>query len=254
MISCRLAQLPLDSETAKWIAGLPEPFHERLAGFGLIESRAPQRRVALIAFVEEYIAKREADTKEATRTVYKRSLKHLTDFFGPSKLLTEVTTGDAADFRRYLIGLKKKDGSPKLAENTVRRTCGVSRQFFSDAVERELIGKNPLSTKSITVAVRGNSDRFYFVSLDETEKVLAACPDAQTRLIFALARFGGLRTPSETLSLRWEDIDWNTRRMIVRSPKTEHHEGKGSRVVPIFPELLPYLKDAYDRESWKGRD
>ena len=33
--------------------------------------------------------------------------------------------------------------------------------------------------------------------------------------------------------------------MLVHAPKTEHHEGGGDRVVPIFPELRPYLDDAW---------
>ena len=34
--------------------------------------------------------------------------------------------------------------------------------------------------------------------------------------------------------------------MLVRSPKTEHHEGKDVRQVPIFPELRSYLDQAWD--------
>ena len=34
--------------------------------------------------------------------------------------------------------------------------------------------------------------------------------------------------------------------MIVHSPKTEHHEGRDWRVVPIFPELRSYLEQAWD--------
>ncbi len=75
--------------------------------------------------------------------------------------------------------------------------------------------------------------------------MLNACPDAEWRVMFALARFGGLRTPSETLRLRWADIDWAAGRFTVTSPKTEHHEGKASRIVPLFPELLPYLREAF---------
>ncbi len=48
------------------------------------------------------------------------------------------------------------------------------------------------------------------------------------------------------MALRWEDIDWQRNRFTVRSPKTEHHEGKAFRVVPIFPELRPYLNAAWD--------
>ena len=39
-------------------------------------------------------------------------------------------------------------------------------------------------------------------------KVSEACPDADWRLIFALARFAGLRWPTEVLGLRWSDVDW----------------------------------------------
>jgi hypothetical protein len=47
--------------------------------------------------------------------------------------------------------------------------------------------------------------------------------------------------------MRWEDILWDESRMIVRSPKTEHHEGKDSRVIPIFPELKPHLEAVWDQ-------
>jgi len=35
--------------------------------------------------------------------------------------------------------------------------------------------------------------------------------------------------------------------MTVRSKKTEHHEGKASRKVPIFPELRPFLEEAWEQ-------
>jgi len=46
-------------------------------------------------------------------------------------------------------------------------------------------------------------------SIEETlNGMLDACPDAEWRLIFALARLGGLRVPSEILCLTWGDIHW----------------------------------------------
>ena len=35
--------------------------------------------------------------------------------------------------------------------------------------------------------------------------------------------------------------------MIVRSPKTAHHVGHDSRLVPLFPELLPYLLEVFEQ-------
>jgi integrase len=71
-------------------------------------------------------------------------------------------------------------------------------------------------------------------------KVLDACPDAEWRLLFALSRFGGLRCPSETLAITWPDVDWERSKFRVDSPKT------GVRWVPIFPELKPYLDEAFE--------
>ena len=34
--------------------------------------------------------------------------------------------------------------------------------------------------------------------------------------------------------------------MTVHSPKTEHHPGGELRIVPIFPELRPYLEECFD--------
>ncbi|MCO6455094.1 MAG: tyrosine-type recombinase/integrase [Pirellulaceae bacterium] len=91
-----------------------------------------------------------------------------------------------------------------------------------------------------------NRNRDHFVSQDDAERVLQACPDVEWRLLFALSRFGGLRCPSEHLALTWDCIDWERNRMLVRSPKTEHHEGHAERWVPLFPELRPHLEAAFD--------
>lgn len=97
-----------------------------------------------------------------------------------------------------------------------------------------------------TTERRSNRERDHFVTRADAEKLLAACPDVEWRLIFALSRYGGLRCPSEHLALTWGDVNWEHERFTVHSPKTEHHEGKGERVVPLFPELRPYLEAAFD--------
>lgn len=92
----------------------------------------------------------------------------------------------------------------------------------------------------------------HFVTREHTQAILDACPDHEWRTIVALARYGGLRCPSEVLSLRWQDIDWDKQRIHVQSPKTEHHEGKGARWIPLFPELVEQLNTAWDRAPEKA--
>jgi len=72
-------------------------------------------------------------------------------------------------------------------------------------------------------------------------QVIEACPELEWRLIFALSRFGGLRCFSEHLVLGWKDLNWEQNRFLVHASKT-HDE----RWVPIFPELRPFLEQAFD--------
>jgi integrase len=51
------------------------------------------------------------------------------------------------------------------------------------------------------------SERRAYVSIADAERVIAHCPNVWWRLLAALARFGGLRVPSEAFSLAWGDVD-----------------------------------------------
>lgn len=62
------------------------------------------------------------------------------------------------------------------------------------------------------------------------------------KLLFGLARYAGLRTPSESHQLTWADVEFEEGRLRVRCTKTEHHVGRNVRFVPIGPELLGLLK------------
>ena len=75
---------------------------------------------------------------------------------------------------------------------------------------------------------------------------MAEAPDAEWRVIIALARYGGLRTPSETFALRWGDINWERGTIHVTCPKLAHHEQHASRIIPLFPELREPLLTLFD--------
>jgi integrase len=48
------------------------------------------------------------------------------------------------------------------------------------------------------------------------------------------------------VALRWEDVNWARRRILIHSPKTAHRPGQASRVIPMFPELVEPLRDAFE--------
>lgn len=223
-----------DDQTSRWVAGLDDLLVGKLAQAGLVPKRESS---TLGPFVDGYIESR-TDVKAFTKNTYISGRASLLRFFGPDKPLRDVNEGDAEDYRRALL----RDG---YAENTVRLHCRVAKQFFRAAQRRRLIAGNPFEILKGLVS-GSNQDRQFFITRDDAENVLDACPDPEWRLIFALSRFAGLRCPSEHLELRWDDIDWGRERMTIRSPKTDHHDGKESRIVPIFPELRPHLDAVWE--------
>lgn len=236
-----------DGDTARWVASLADEVYAKLAAVGLVTPRqGAGPGETLGPFLDAYFAERRVTRKAGTLIVWRQTRRCLIDYFGDGKPLKDITPGDADAWREHLLsapGAREKVPTP-LSVNTVRRRCGLAKQFFRAAVRRRLIPENPFD--AVDTTVRGNRAKDYFVSREEAAKVLDACPDAEWRLLFAFSRFGGLRCPSEHLALKWGDIDWERGRIRVTSPKTAHHDGKAERIIPLFPELRPLLEAAFD--------
>lgn len=215
------------------MASIDETLRNKLAVVGLAEKRESS---TLEHFFESYIARR-TDISPNTRRIWRQTARKLTAHFGPGKSLAEITRGDSTDWRLTLI-------SSGLADATVRKHCGFAKHFFAQAIDHELILANPFG-KLVSSPV-GNESRQFSITREATDRVLEAAPDATWRLIIALSRYGGLRCPSEHLSLRWEDVDWEHKRLHVTSPKTARHAGHESRLLPIFPELMPHLEALWE--------
>jgi integrase len=250
LVAAKIMGTAPDVETSRWVAERDDVLHGKLVQQGLVEPREKFKVRNLGPFLDDYIGKR-TDVKPGTATVYRHTRRCLVEFFGADKPLASITFADVKDWRRWLAR-PISEGGQGLADNTVRRRCGLARQFLAEAVDARLIAENPFA-KMKGVAVKGNRGRYFFVERDVAQAVLDVCPDDQWKLLFALSRFGGLRCPSEHLSLQWDDINWENGRITIRSPKTEHHEGKESREIPLFPELRPYLEALYD-EAKPGID
>jgi len=240
-----------DPEALDWAAKLDakSALYRRLVKLGLVKPRDPGAIGGLAGFLDDYITRR-TDAKPRTIFALKRARGLLIDFIARPAELADVTEADAEDFFRYLTR-PKPDGSNKsampgagLGPNTARRFVGRAKQFFRAAVRKRLLLRNPFD--GIACQVQPNPEREYFISREHAAKVIEACPDAQWRLLFALSRYGGLRCPSEHLRLKWKDVDWSRNRFLVHASKTEHHAGKATRWVPIFPELLSYFREVFE--------
>ncbi|MFA9480439.1 tyrosine-type recombinase/integrase, partial [Phycisphaerales bacterium AB-hyl4] len=199
-------------------------------------ARWPDRQIATLAsFIDDYIASR-TDLTPGTLQTFKTARDRLLSFFDADREMRTITGEETERYRIHLI----KQG---YAENSIRGYTKKARHFFRVAIKRDLLHSNPFEGLPATVTT--NLERFYYVGRGEIDAVLDACPDERWRLIVALARYGGVRVPTEILPLRWQDVDWENQRMKITSPKTKH-QGKGSRVIPLFPELVPHLRAAFE--------
>jgi integrase len=243
LVEHRVTQTPLDQSVSRWLAKLDGKLHAKLVQAGLVKrqdksSSKVDSQIPLKGFLDSHLAKR-TDLKPATVTFYGHTFRNLISFFGATKPIAEITEGDADDFRRYL------NTSEKLSEATVNRRCNLAKTLMRTAVRHRVIPVNPF--QDMSAGVSHNAERQRFIERSTIDCIIESAPDAEWKLLIALARYGGLRMPSEPLSLQWNNIDWQQSRMQVPSPKTEHHHGKSSRTIPLFPELRPYLEDVFDQ-------
>jgi len=247
---------PLPRATAEWLANLPPTMEKKLVKVGLIQPRDKSKELTLGMFLQAYLARR-SDVKAGTAVFYGHTKRNLIDVFGADRPLGSITPADADDFRRHLQTTVAESSPAKkgekaatkkaLAAATVARRCSLARTFFKDAVRRKLIAENPFD--DVVGGPSHNPERQYFIDHATINKVLEFAPTAEWKLLIAMSRFGGVRVPSEPCSLKWRDIDWSGNRMTVHSPKTEHHVGKATRLVPIFSELRPYLDEVFAAAS-----
>jgi len=232
LLAVKMTGDAMDRDLADWLAKTDASLQNKLAAVGLCK---PRESALLQPFIKSYIAGR-TDVKTATKEVWKQGERWLVEFLGADKPMREVTPGHADRYKLHLIG-------QKLAPMTVHKRLQFATMIFRSALRGRLIAENPFADVKIKASMP-NKERF--ITADETTKLLDKCPNHHWKAIVALARYGGLRCPSEVLSLRWQDIDWDAGRIVVQSPKTEHHPGKECRVIPLFPELRPILADAFD--------
>jgi integrase len=225
--------VPADPASIKWANGTDGSLRENLVSWGLADP-VPARLIddsgrLLGAFIDGYIRNR-SDVKESTITNYKQTRRLLVEYFGETKTIQSVTIADAERFKRWLLD--------RMSPASVCKHIKRAKTFFQFAVDDRLLDSSPFA--KIKAGTDVNPDRQRFIDRNMAGKILAACPDADWRVIFALSRFGGLRAPSEVLGLKWTDIDWDGGRIRIDSPKT------GLRFCPMFREVREILSEAFD--------
>jgi integrase len=230
--------LAFPADTAKWIERLPNELRLQLVQMEVIGDTGATTVQTLGAFLTDYLKSR-TDLEPSTHCNLETAKRWLVKYFSWQREMTSITPGEADTYRIWL------GTTGKQAPNTVKRLCGRAKQFFRAALRRRLIKENPFQDMKHLIVGASPLERVREINAETAQRVLDACPDPHWRAIFALARYGGLRVPSEICSLQWGDIDWNAGRFLVKIRKTKRYEGRETRWTPLFPELRREL------EAWR---
>ena len=249
LVALRIGGCAMPVDLATWCRDLPEEAHDKLARVGLVEGRQRVEVVTLAALTERFLA--AAVVKPVTAAIYRQTIRSMHDYFGADTPVASITAERADGWRRWLsephsivVSSKGTRKVKRLAVATQSKRLEVGRQILARAERWGIISRNPL--EGIRGRGKVNNARMFFVTDDMIDTVLVACPDAGWRATFALARWAGLRVPSELVGLTWNDVDWERNALRVKSPKTEHHAGGESRLVPIVPRLRRVLDELWE--------
>lgn len=242
-------------EILRWADDLSERLRRKLEGKDLV---GPDPRVSdtqedqeptLHNFLDSYFEVRKSDVKHSTWTFYMQTTRRLKEFFPAKTKLSEINSMKAMEFRTWLETKSNKREKKKsgISINTVRRRTGLCRQIFAQALEDGYIQRNPFSKMSARVKV--NKDNQFYVEREVVLRLIDFIDDPEWKLLVALGRFGALRLPSEVLGLKWSHINFKSKRMLIHQPKVEHHEGRETKIVPLFPEIEPHLLRVKERSK-----
>ena len=111
------------------------------------------------------------------------------------------------------------------------------KAFFSWATKRHKWAVNP--AREIKNRATKMADR-KVARYEDVKKMIKKAEGQDKNLLATLWWTGGRRT--QTLELKWDDIDLETRQIKFRTAKTKNGAIK-EKYVPILPWLEPYLRD-----------
>ena len=239
LLFARLAGTCPNEATARWLGELDVSYHSKLAACGLVDGRAA---ATIAGLLDDF--RKSLSVGKSTLENIEVVLSNIRTFFEPNRRLTAISSIDANTFRGWLRTNGGQYGGP-LASATVSRRTRRAKQVFEHAVGRKWLTSNPFEGQRGWNEVNRGKD--FYVTREIIDSILAEVHNLEFRAIIALARFGGLRCPSEVLPLEWTAVNWDRQTLAVYAPKTDTH-----RLVPLFPELdeaLGTLFEAAENEA-----
>ena len=184
------------------------------------------------------------DRRASTQSDYEISYRlHIAPYFSKVRI-DSIKPSDIARWQNELL--------EKLMPRRVRNIRAVFNTIFEDAINDDLIEKNPISRVKVP---RLNIVENKAFSLEEMKKIVENA-DGWLQSFCAVGFFTGMRS-GEIIGLRWEDVSFehkenSIKRSIKRGVISEPKTRSSVRTIDIIDPLMPYLLAQYDRTGKKG--
>jgi integrase len=192
----------------------------------------------------KYLAQNE-HLNEQTVTRYKAAMQWAERYFRKDAVLDKITPTQAIDFVAWLR--KQRRGNVNtgdiLSPSTVWGIVSFLRSWFEAARVQGVVTRNPF--ESVKNPMPKKAEDHPYVSVEDVEKVIAACPNASWRLVFGLTRYAGLRI-MEAMTLELGHVDWEARTIAVWPREGVETTKQAKRTVPVSPRLYALLEEARD--------
>lgn len=192
-------------------------------------------------FLEKFIKEfAEGSRSPNTVRVYREQLKPLQIEFQAVRL-NEISR---QDLERYFAGLNVSGRTKNL------RLCAL-RIYFQKAVQWGYLAKSPTDgIKRYAESSQGSRA----LTPAELNAIWSGLTTWQKSLIKVMVN-SGLR-PGEIINLKFQDLDWESGRLIVANDKTRKTKTRKSRFVPMNQELreeLEFLKEYLPLHGYQAK-
>ena len=246
LVECRELNASPDALTRDWLQSISDELHKRLADKCLCAERVQEAAETVGGLCKHYLEWKSKSATQSSVDVYQKTTRMMIHHFGEQRKLSEIRPADVDDFIRWVYssgGYNKGRYDGKLSATTASRRCQTAKSMFRRASRLRWIPTSEFYEmfESLPRQTRVNPTRRHWVEAKSVQIAIEHAANDEQRLIFALARWGGIRIPSELLGIEWTHVDRKRDRILIHSPKQINNPHKITRWIPIWPEIREQL-------------
>jgi site-specific recombinase XerD len=193
-------------------------------------------------FVKRYMD--YAATRKAAQTLEfdKLRLDRFFDYVKKSRL-SQIRVVDINEYCAWRLSDAGGGNGHAVSKDTLKRDLTTLRHAFNWAVRSGYLERNPFD-KVEKIRSDSKGKQIEYLKIDERDKLLDTARETNSYLcpMIAVAAYTGMRQ-AEIINLRWEDIDFERRELIVRNRKEHRTKDREDRIIPIHEKLFAILQE-----------